>query len=796
MLRNYVIVALRTLLRNKGFTLIKITSLSVGMVCFAIISLFVYHELQYDRFHKNSEQIYRVVKDFVNDDGTVVPDATTPPALAPALAQELPEVASVTRIFPGWGRKILLQVGDARYYEEHLMRIDKSFFEVFSFPFVKGEKETALSNPNAIVLTESAARRYFKEEDPIGKAIKIEFGPNGRDFFVTGVLKDVPETSHFTFDFLISVRSWSDEKLDTYWDWYNFYTYVRLKPEADAQAFINKLQPLFKRHDPESKNQYYAQAITDIHLKSKLKWELGNNGDESYLVILATIALFVIVLAAINYINLVTAQSAKRAKEVGIRKVSGALNNLLVRQFLLESVILALTATFLSIAVAEAILPLFSDLFGTRLSLFEKQYLPVLGMLTTAGLVTGVLAGIYPAFYLSSFKPVNVLKGAITQGSHGAFLRQGLVTFQFCISTCLIVGTMVISGQIDFIRSKNIGFDKENILIVNNTGRLQNRQALAHELANVKGVSNVGAADGMLGGQNWSNYIRATEGEKTVLLNFLCTDHKFLDVMGVTFKDGRNFSADYLTDSAAIILNEATIQELGLQEPVIGTRLVWGTNEQGHVDTPQIATVIGVLSNFHFTSFHEPIKPFGFILNTQRLNKLFIKASGEDLPTTIAEVEQTWKKFAPDRPLELTFQDAHVAQLYTNEQKFQKQFSYFTFVAIIIACLGLLGLSAYTAQQRTKEIGIRKILGATVLGIAQMLSKDFLKLIVIAIVISIPLAWYVMSQWLQNFAYRMEMSAWIFLSAAGMVIGIALLTVSFQAIKAALANAVDSLRSE
>ncbi|HEU5289219.1 MAG TPA: ABC transporter permease [Cyclobacteriaceae bacterium] len=793
MLRNYFIVAFRNLLRNKTASMIKVTSLAVGMICFAIISLFVNHELSYDRFHENPEQIYRVVKDFINDDGSAIPDATTPPAMAPAMWNELPEIASATRVFPNWGRKYLMEAGDVRMYEEKLIRIDSSFFDVFSFQFVKGDKSSSLANLNFILLTESAAKRYFRNEDPIGKAIKIDIGQNGTDFFVSGILKDIPENSHFDFDFLISIRSFQYAGLDTDWGWYNFYTYARLKPETDPALFNAKLPELFKRHNPENENRYYSQVITDIHLKSNLKWELKPNGDASYIKILSTIAVFVVILAAINYINLVTAQSAKRAKEVGIRKVSGAGHSLLVRQFMLESVILSLVATLISIAAAEALLPLFRDLFSTSLSFFDPQNQIVLWMAAGAGVITGLLAGIYPALYLSSFKAVSVLKGAFTQTTGGNFLRKGLVTFQFMISTILIISALVISGQIDFIRTKNLGFEKENILMINNAGRLQNREALLTEIKKINGVSNAGGSNGVLGGQNWTTGLRTEDRENSLLLNFLSIDYDFLNVMGVNFKEGRNFAREHGTDSSAIILNETAVKQLGLSEPVVGRRVVTGTDDNNN---PIYGTVIGVITDFHFTSFHDPIKPFGFFLLENNVNILFVKINGDNLQGSINDIKQTWSKLVPNRPFEFTFQDEQVAKLYSNEQRFQKLFSYFTLVAIVIACLGLLGLSAFTAQQRTKEIGIRKVLGASVMGITQLLSRDFMKLIVIAIVLSTPIAWYMMDRWLQSFAYRITINGWIFVLAALMAIGIALFTISFQSIKAALANPVDSLRNE
>ncbi|HEX5168660.1 MAG TPA: ABC transporter permease [Cyclobacteriaceae bacterium] len=787
MIRNYFLVALRNLVRNKSASFIKIISLSVGMICFTIISLFVYHELSYDKFHKNPERVFRIVKDFVNEDGTRLPDATTPPALAVFLQKDIPEVEHVTRVFPGWGRKYLFQYADKRFFEERVYRVDSSFFDVFTFPFVKGDAKVSFKELNSVLLTETSARKYFGNDDPMGKIMSTDVG----DLMVTGILKDLPQNSHFHFDFLISIRKIGGN-IDADWGFYNFYTYVRLKPQASPLAFQSKLQPLFKKYQPDNDNQYYAQALTDIHLKSKLKWELGTNGDYSYVRILSTIALFTILLAAINYVNLVTAQSARRAKEIGVRKVSGAVKSVLVKQFLIESLIMATVATVISVAVVESILPLFADLFNSTLSFFDPQNINVLLMVLGVGLATGILAGLYPAFYLSSFQPVKVLKGSLTGFGGDSFLRKGLVTFQFVISTVLIIGTVVISGQVSFIRNKKLGFSKDNILLIHNARGLSNRNALLMEIKKSSGVINAGAADGVLGGQNWTSSVRAKDHDNSLLLNFLSIDYDFLEVMGVNFLQGRNFSRNTQADSAATILNMTAVKDLGINEDeVIGSQINEGSDEN-----PEYYTVIGVIDDFHFTSFHDPIKPFGFFLIEPRVNTLFVKINTENLTGSIAEIQNVWTKLVPDRPFEFTFQDEQVAKLYASEVKFQTLFTNFTYVAIIIACLGLFGLSAYTAQQRTKEIGIRKVLGASVFGITQLLSKEFLKLVLLGVAISIPIAWYAMHEWLQNFTYHVELSAWMFIGSSVAAIFIALLTVSFQSIKAAVADPVDSLRNE
>ena len=597
----------------------------------------------------------------------------------------------------------------------------------------------------------------------MGKPLKLDIGRNGTDFFVTGIVQDVPDTSPFKFDFLISVRSFRYAELDSDWGWYNFYTYVRLHPQADPESFKSKLQPVFIKHNAETKAESYAQALTDIHLKSNLKWELSPNGDYSYIIILSIIAIFTVVLAAINYINLVTAQSAKRAKEVGIRKVSGGTKRALIMQFLFESLIIAAAATILSIAIVESILPSMKNLLNSELSFFGSEGTKVLWLILCVGLSTGFIAGLYPAFYISSFKPVNVLKGTLTGIIGDSFLRKGLVTFQFVISTVLIIGTFVISSQINFVQNRKLGFSKDNLLLIHNAGTLRNHQSLLEEIRKSKNVKGAGGADGVIGGQNWTTGAQAKGQENELLLNLLSVDHDFLEVMDVQFKSGRNFLRDNKADSSGIILNETAVKQLGIKGDVIGSKI-------NTMDT--VFTVIGVIEDFHFTSFREAIKPFGFFLIEPRVNTLFVKINGENTMESIDAIRGLWTK--------------HVQKLFSN----------FTALAILIACLGLFGLSAYTAQQRTKEIGIRKVLGASVLGVTGLLSKEFLKLVIVAVTVSVPIAWYAMSEWLQNFAYHVELKPWMFVVSGVTAIIIALFTICFQFIKCAMANPVNSLRNE
>jgi putative ABC transport system permease protein len=792
MLKNYFKVAFRNLSKNPSSTIINVIGLSTGLICFILIFLFVKDELSYDRFHKEPEQVYRVVKDFVNDDKSRIPDATTPPALAPALQKDLPEVAQVTRLFPSWGRRYVLQVGDKKMNEQGVMRVDSNFFEVFTFPFLKGNKQSAFTQARFIILTASSAKKYFGDEDPIGKTIKVDID-NGTDYAVTAVLKDVPSNSHFSFDFLIPLK-FGNADLSTEWGWYNFYTYVRLKPGVNPKTFEGKLQPLFKKYQPDNTNIFYSQALTNIHLDSRLKWELGNNGDRSYVHIMLGIAIFVIIIAGINYINLATARSSKRAKEVGIRKVAGAHRSLLIGQFLSESIIIVLFSLIVSIVAAVLILPFFNQLMDKDLMLFSKQ-LNTWVIIFAVAFIVGFGAGLYPAFYLARFQPIQVLKSNILSITKGAFLRKGLVTFQFVISMVMITSIIVISSQLSYIRNKNLGFDKENILLIHNVGRIPNKAALKAELKKLPSVKSVGGADGLLGGQNWTNGVRAKGKEEESLLNFLNVDYDFLSTMNVQLKEGRNFSKEFGRDSVAIILSETAVKEIGIKPPVIGSQIVWGEQDT----TIYYADVIGVVKDFHFSNFHEPIKPFGFVLDldrNQRVNTLFVKTLPGNVDQTINSIEKIWKTQVPGQPIEYSFQDDQISSMHKQETKFQHMFTYLTIVAIVIACLGLFGLASFTAEQRTKEIGIRKVLGASVQGLVSLLSRDFLKLVAIAILIATPIAWYFMDHWLQDFVYRVTLSWWVFAIAGVAALLIALLTVSFQAIKAAIANPVKSLRTE
>ncbi len=588
----------------------------------------------------------------------------------------------------------------------------------------------------------------------------------------------------------------NDSSANSDWAWYGFYTYVLLKPNANAAAFADKLQPLFNKYQPESKNRYYTQRLTDIHLRSNLKWELGNNNDISYINILLVIAVFVIVIAGINYVNLVTAQSVKRAKEVGVRKVAGASKQLLVMQFLTESVCTAFVSFVFSVAAVLLSQPFVNQLMERNLSLFSAGQGVFWLQLAGLALFIGLAAGLYPAFQLSSFQPVKVLKGKFVASWSGVYLRKSLVVFQFFISIILIVSFFTIYRQVDFVTQTNLGFNKDNILLMPNvrsTGVNNGAPGFwLDDLKKMPAVTNVARADGILGATNSVNGIGTQTGNSHISLNFMRIDHAFLPTMQVELKEGRNFVNHPNADSASLILNETAIQQLGLKKPYIGQQLAWNDEP----DKTHPVTIVGVVKDFHFTSLHEPIKPFGFIAEENNGSTFFIKLHSNNLAKDISAIGAVWLKHNPDKPFDYTFQDEQVAKLYKADVKFKYLFSCITVLAVLIGCLGLLGLSIFAAEARSKEIGIRKVLGANIASLFTLMSKDFLVSILIAVVAASPVAWWAMHSWLQGFAYRVGLPWWMFGLAGLTAIFIAMATVSFQAIKAALANPVKSLRAE
>ncbi|MHA4845507.1 ABC transporter permease [Flavitalea antarctica] len=804
MIKNHIKIAFRSFRRNQGFSLINILGLAIGITCSLLIFLFVQNELSYDRFHKDGDDVYRIAKDFVNDDGSRIPDATTPAALAPAMNRELPEVKSITRIRPNWGRSYFVKYKDKRISEEKIYGVDSSFFDVFTFPFIVGNARDAFRDINSIVLTETAAKRYFGKENAIGKTLNVDaFG----DVLVTGVIKDVPPNAHFHFDLLVSFRRQpGNVDIDNNWTGYNDYTYVKTKPRVNRTTFTRKIQALYDKSVEEKISEFFIQPVSEIHLQSNLKWELEQNGSKQYVNIFMLIGIFIVIIAAINYINLATAKASARAKEVGVRKVIGAVKTTLINQFLVESILTCLMASLLAVIFAWLLLPTVNKLTGTILDFSGNPMLIFYILIGT--LLLGLLAGFFPAIYLSSFKPAAVLKGFKLNERGALYLRRVLVVVQFSISIILIIGALVISQQMNHLMSANLGFDKEQIVTVTNAGALpaSTRNALRNEIGRIPGVKQVSASNGMLPNQFNTGRVSVKGSSTEQQLNFIYVGYNFLDVMDIKMKEGRKFSTDFLADSVtngipggpleqtfgSIILNEAAVKELSIPSPVIGKQILWSRD----ADTSYYLNIVGVTKDFHFTSLRNTIKPFGFLVNPKANGTIIVKLSGNNISGTLAAIQQRWKTFSPERPMQYSFLDDTFSKLYQSETRFQKVFISLVVLGIVIACLGLLGLATFAAQQRVKEIGIRKVLGASVAGVVGLLSKDFLKLVLISFVIALPVGWYAVTQWLQNFAYRVEVRWWIYLVAAVLAILVAFLTISFQTIKAALANPVKNLRTE
>jgi putative ABC transport system permease protein len=808
MIKNYLLIAWRGLLKYKGFSLINILGLSVGITCCLLVGLFIKDEVSYDKYHENADRIYRVVKDFVNDDGSKVPDATTPPAIGAAIQREIPEIEHVVRFMPGWGGKFYVRNGEKRFIETNLYRADSSIFDVFTFQFLQGDSKTALKAPDAVVLTESMVKKYFGNENPINKILEVDaWGPR----MVTAVIRDIPENSHFDIDLLMPLRFIRPDgtlrDINSNWGWYNYYTYIKLKPGARIADVDKRIREIFKKNRPENENYFYSQALTDIHLKSNLKWELKANSDQSYIYIFGTVALFVLIIAGINYINLTTARSSLRAREIGIRKVSGAVRGALIRQFLIESILVSLLAAIVALIFAQLAIPTINNITGKSLTLLPQGHYLILLLTFGFAILLGIIAGFYPALFLSSFEPIKILKGEKLSGFRGFSLRKVLVVTQFTISIALIIGTFIIIEQISFVQNAKLGLDKDHVMMINDVGYLERsqRQKLKNEFLQIPGVKTIAAADGVIGGINWTNDLRAKGVQNGVLVNFLDVDDGYKDALNLEMKEGRFFSGAFLSDTlndgipgtkerdaGGVVLNETAVKDLHVPSPVIGQQLVFNTEK----DTTWYVKVIGIVKDFHFTSMKNEIKPFAFFWEPGRIDNFTVKLEGAGMQNMISRIKATWDRNVTARPFQYSFLDETYARQYKAEMNFKTIFFYITFIAIFIACLGLFGLSSFITEQRAKEIGIRKVLGASVSGIIGLLSKDFIKLIIIAAVISFPVAWWAMNKWLQDFVYRINIGWWVFVAAAIVAVVIAFLTISAQAIKAAVSNPVKSLRTE
>ena len=806
MFKNYFKIAFRNLWRNKAFSAINIFGLAIGIATCLIIMLFVQNELSYDRYNAKADQMVRVVFRGTVD-GQKMKEANVMPPVAKTLLANYPEIKQATRLKVGGSQ--FISYGEESFKEDGLAFVDPNFFEVFTLPLIEGNSSSALSQPNSIVITKAIANKYFGNEDPLGKVVMIKGAPTG--FKITGVINKVPENSHFHFDFFTSMENVPDAKSASFMT-SNYNTYLVLQKGYDYRKLQAKLPEFVDRYigpqlqqgmgisiDQFRKNGndigLYLQLLTDIHLHSDFTNDLEPEGDIRYVYIFSAIAFFMLLIACINFMNLSTAGASKRAREVGIRKVLGSMRMQLIRQFLTESILLSVLSLLVALVLVKIALPFFNHFSGKDLSLQLAGNLWLLPFLLLLILITGIFAGSYPAFFLSSFKPVTVLKGKFSSGRKTLGLRSGLVVFQFFISILLIAGTTVVYRQLSFIQKIKLGYDKSQVIILPEAYMLQkNQQAFYNQLLQDPRIENVSISGYIPAGSTYGNNFFIYPGNdisgmvKTLRYD---VDYNYIRTLGMKMDYGRYFSKDFGTDSTGIILNETAAKAFGWNKDALN-KIVSSKDNDGKQSSYH---VIGVVKDFHFKSMHELISPLVMVLGNGA-GTMIVKAKTKDIAGLLTTMKNDWAALSREGPMNYSFLDDRVQQTYEAEQKMGWILAIFAGLTIFVACLGLFGLVTFTAEQRTKEIGIRKVLGASVPSIFQLLSKDFLKLVIIAMLVATPVAWLVMNHWLQDFAYRIHITWWIFALAGFIALIIALLTVSFQAIKAAIANPVDSLRTE
>ncbi|NCD72224.1 ABC transporter permease [Mucilaginibacter agri] len=807
MFKNYLKTAFRSLKRNKGFTAINILGLALGLTACLLIVLYVVNELSFDRYNTKADRIYRVNEDLKLGNNSVQYAVCMPP-LAQTLKTDFPEVENAVRLKNAYS--IHVKKGSENILEYRVAFADPSLFDVFTLPMINGNASTALKEPNSIVITETTALKYFNSTNVVGKSLVIN---DQGGFKVTGVIKDVPKTSHFNFDFFISMSSFPDSKSDK-WLRSDYNTYVLFRKGADPKkleaqfpAFLRKysageMQSDMKMSidDFEKGGSYFRMnliPLTDIHLHSNISGELGANSSAQYIYIFSAIALFILLIACVNFMNLSTARSANRAREVGVRKVLGSSRGNLVIQFLAESNMITLVSTIIALFATYALLPAFNQLAGKEISIGLGTFAWLLPASLLIILIVGFMAGSYPALFLSGFQPVNVLKGKLSAGFKGGNLRNFLVVFQFSISIFLIIGTLVIYNQLNYIQSKNLGYNRNQVLVIKNAYELNTHsQTFKQEVKQLPGVSDATLSGYLPTGQarNTSIFYKeagTTDQKNAIFPQTWSIDEDYIKTLGMKMIAGREFSTSMATDSSALIINETAARFLGMSNPVgkLLYQSVDGNHE--HVKAYQI---VGVVKDFHFNSLHENIAPVIMRFNYDNGN-VSVRVNSSNLPALVNQIKSKWSSLTSAH-FEYSFMDQDFEATYRSEQRIGQIFIVFTSLAILIACLGLFGLAAYAAEQRTKEIGIRKVLGASVSVIVGLLTKDFLKLILVAIVISTPLAWYFMHKWLQDFAYRVNIHWYTVAIAAVTAMLIAFITISFQSIKAALTNPVKSLKNE
>ncbi len=816
MFANYLKIAWRNLLRNQNYSLVNIVGLTVGLACVLLIALYLQDELSYDKFHPDGNRIYRMALERKYP-GRARNYAIIPQSFAEVVKNEFASVEDATRLFYFQGFNMLYKVNNRPFEEEYNMWADSNFFKMFDIELLKGEKEEVLTRPQSVVLTESTAMKLFGDNDPIGQVLELPQANN--NLTVTGVCRDIPENSHLKFNMLTSATSLGQFLTETNYLNFSAYTYLKLFEGADPAALesqfpdmvvkyvsgpvLNQFGVNYEEYQKQGNGyRYFLQPLPDIYLDSDLEAEIRPPGSRQRIYFFLAIAILILAIACINFMNLATARSAGRAREVGIRKTLGSDRRQIAGQFMLEAIIISLSAGILAWTINALILPAFNQLTAKHFELSDLWSFRYLGLLILLGLIAGLLAGSYPAVALSSFKPVEVLHSKFMQQTKGAGLRNVLVVFQFGISVFLIICSILVYKQWIYTQNKNLGFSKESLITLQGAGGMsfQQGETFKKEIERMPGVVAVSGCNTQPGQQYFGMSFKPHGATEMTTGSGLIVDEGYIECMQMEMVTGRSFSKDF-NDSLSIIINESAVREMEMEDP-IGKKLVSNDDFLNSTEGQQdIYTIIGVIRDFHFQSLHHIISPLYFIHNQKNFvpgvdGLITVRLRPQNVSSTLEAIGSLWQQVQPDVPFRYSFLDRDWANLYEKEITTRRVFEIFTMLAIFIACLGLLALAAFTAERRTKEIGIRKILGASVGNIVGLLSSDFLKLVLIAIVVASPLAWYVMNQWLENFAYRVVVGPGVFILAAIIALLIAFVTVSFQSVRAAAGDPMKALKTE
>jgi putative ABC transport system permease protein len=793
MIKNYFKIAMRKLWKHKVFSSINIMGLAVGMTACFLIYLYVHFETSYDAFNTKADQIYRVVTNIKTPSDLLQWSSTSGP-MAINMRKDFPEVESAVRIS---GQSFLVRKGNEKFQENNTIMADSTLFSIFDFPLVYGDKNTALKEPMSIVLSQTAAKKYFGNTNPVGQSVLLTGG--ALNATITGIMKDIPENSQIKADMIVSMSSQNQiygGSIDSQWASFNLVSYLLLKPGTNPKTLAAKFPAFLDFHtgkqlkDAQMSFTLFLEPLRDVYLYSTR--DNSKSGNIYNVYIFSLVAVFILLIACINFINLTTARSAERAREVGIRKVVGAARFQLARQFMGESIVICLMAFIIAILLCSLLLPLFNQLAGKQVSTpFFYHPLYIIGLFFIA-IAIGVIAGFYPALVLSSFKPVSVLKGRFASGTRGILLRKGLVVFQFIISIILIVGTVIVYTQLNYMRSQDLGFSKDQTIVID-ANQDKNKDAFKESLSSVPGVLATSFSSAVPGSGNSTAYskVQNKSGDmQTASLDIYFVDFNYINQYKIKVIAGRGFSKEFGTDTTqAMVVNESAVKLLGYTSPqqAIGRNFdQWGRKGK----------IIGVVKDFHYQALQQPIRPLTMRIEPGGYQLLSIKVAANNLPSTVKAITSKWNQIIPNRPFEYNFLDESFDKQYRDEDRFGNLFFNFAILAIFISCLGLLGLASYSTLQRTREIGVRKVLGASVSNIINLLSIEFLKLVLIAFIVATPIAWFFMNKWLRDFAYRTNLAWWMFVFAGIAAIIIAFGTISFQAIKAAIANPVKSLRTE